>query len=78
MPTKAEEFADPDIVLFDCEFYAHGVFDLVDQRGLAYITPKEKYARDYANIGSIEEHPSADAAVQRDVTLTLRRAKPRY
>lgn len=65
--TKAEEFVDLDVVLFDREFYSHPAFDVVDQKGLTYFTPKKKYARDYDNIESIEEHPSADVAVQHDM-----------
>lgn len=64
---RAQQFVDLDLVLFDREFYAHDVFNAVDRRGVTYLTPKMKYEADYDNIANIEEHPSADVAVEHDV-----------
>jgi len=64
---QAQQYLDLDIVLFDREFYSHSVFNTVDQHDITYITPKMKYETDYANIADIEEHPSANAAVEHDV-----------
>lgn len=64
---QAQQYLDLDIVLFDREFYSHSVFNTVDQRDITYITPKMLYETDYANIQDIEEHPSADAAVEHGV-----------
>jgi len=64
---RAEQFVDLDIVLFDRAFYAHEVFNNVDERGITYITPKQQYVDDYTAIENIREHPSADAAVEPNV-----------
>jgi len=65
---KAQQFVDIDVLLCDREFYAHPVFNTIHQHGTTYIIPKKKYEDDYANIDKIEEHPTADAAVQHNVT----------
>lgn len=65
---KAQRFVDIDTVLFDREFYSHGVFNTVDRHGVTYITPKKKYEDDYEHIDDIKKHPTADAAVEHNVT----------
>lgn len=64
---RAQQFVDLDLVLFDQEFYDHDVFNTVAERDLNYLTPKKKYANDYTAIEDIEQHLSADAAIERDV-----------
>jgi len=54
-------------VLFDRGFYSDPVFAAVEDRGIIYTAPKPKYTDDYSAIDSIEEHPSANAAVEHDV-----------
>jgi IS4 transposase len=65
--TKAQQFVDIDTVLFDREFYTHGVFNTVDEHGVTYITPKKEYQQDIPYLDNIESDPEANVAVERGV-----------
>ncbi|QZP36585.1 transposase [Halobaculum magnesiiphilum] len=64
---SAEQFVDLDTVLFDRGFYVHDVYAEVDDRGLTYLSPVPKYEDDLEAIEGIQEHPTAEQAVEHNV-----------
>jgi hypothetical protein len=64
---KAEQFVDLDEVFLDRGFYSKDVYAAIDDRNLIYTSPVPQYEDDYTIIESIEEHPTADAAVNHEV-----------
>lgn len=64
---KAQQFVDLDEVFLDRGFYANDVYAEIHDRGLLYTCPVPKYEEDYQNIKDIQEHPSAEMAVNHDV-----------
>lgn len=68
---KAERFVDLDEVFLDRGFHSTGVYAAIEDRGITYTAPVPKYEDDYTVIKEIEEHPSADAAVNHDVPVVF-------
>ena len=64
---KAQRFVDLDEVLLDRGFYSNAVYAAIHDRGITYTSPVPKYQDDYSIIEDIEEHPTAEAAVNHDV-----------
>ena len=66
---RATEHLDIYLVMADREFDGHRVPDVLDSYDVDYLIPKKKYAKDWATIENIREHPTADIAVEPDVDL---------
>ena len=68
---QAEEIGvDLDMVLFDRGINGTAVRCVVEEHGVSYVTSRQKYTDEWADIESIEEHPDADAAVKHGVEVS--------
>lgn len=66
---KAQRFVDLDEVFLDRGFHSKEVYAVIDDRDITYTAPAPVYQDDYTAIEKIEEHPTADAAVNHDVPV---------
>lgn len=66
---KAQQFVDLDEVYFDRGFHSKEVYAVIEEWGITYTAPVPVYQPDYKAIKKIEEHPTADAAVNHEVPV---------
>jgi len=66
---RATAHLDIHLVMADRGFDGHRVPAVLDSYDVDYLLPKKKYAKDWAAIENIREHPTADIAVEPDVDL---------
>lgn len=66
---RAQRFVDLDEVFLDRGFYGNEVYAAIDDRDLLYTTPVPMYTDDYEIVEGIEDHPTADVAVNHDVAF---------
>jgi hypothetical protein len=66
---KAQRFVGLDEVFLDRGFHSKEVYAVIDDRDITYTAPAPVYQDDYTAIEKIEEHPTADAAVNHDVPV---------
>lgn len=69
--TKAERLVDIHLVMADRAFDSHEVYDVIDSHDMNYLIPKKKYDKDWEGIENVQEHPTADVAVEADVPLHI-------
>lgn len=68
---QAAQHVDINKVFCDRGFDAHEVRDAIDRHGGYYRIMKRKYVDDWRGIEDVEAHPDADAAVNREASLTV-------
>lgn len=68
--TKALQLTDIDIVLYDRGLRGDAVDCVVEEHGLTYVSPKQRYTDEWEDIESIQEHPTADGAVKHNVEVS--------
>ena len=68
---QATQHIDIHKVFLDRGFDAHEVMDVIDQRDITYLIPKQKYENEYEGIEKVESHPVSDVGVEREVPLTV-------
>lgn len=68
---QAAQHVDINKVLLDRGFDANEVRDVIDRHGAYYRIMKRKYVDDWQGIEKVETHPDADAAVNRDASVTV-------
>jgi hypothetical protein len=68
---KAERFVDLDEVYLDRGFHSKEVYAVIEDWEITYTAPAPVYQPDYSAIKKIEEHSTADAAVNHDVPVAV-------
>lgn len=66
---KATQHVDIHRVLADRGFDTYGVKHTLNEYGVTYLLPKRKYKKDWDAIEKVQEHPTADVAVERNVPM---------
>ena len=61
---------DLDMVLFDRGINGHAVRCIVEEHGISYVAPEQRYTDEWEDIKAVEEHPDADAAVKHGVEVS--------
>jgi len=68
---QAEQHVEIHKLFADREFDALEVRDVIDRHDITYLIPRPIYAADIDQIEKLENHPLADVAVERAVTLSV-------